>query len=95
MSDNERRIIKTYPKRAGQRADAPKLPVRKRRVAAYARVSTDDDEQLTSYENQVRHYTQHIQNHEDWEFAGVFTDEGITGTASTLWSARRWPATST
>ena len=82
MSDNERRVIKTFPKRAGQRADAPKLPVKKRRVAAYARVSTDDDEQLTSYENQVRHYTQYIQNHEGWEFAGVFTDEGITGTST-------------
>ena len=46
MSDNERRIIKTFPKRAGQRADAPKLPVKKRHVAAYARVSTDDDDQL-------------------------------------------------
>ena len=37
---------------------------------------------MTSYENQVRHYTQYIQNHEGWEFAGVFTDEGITGTST-------------
>ena len=81
MSDSERRVIKTFPKRTGQRTDAPQLPVKKRRVAAYARVSTDDDEQLTSYENQVRHYTQYIRNHEGWEFAGIYTDEGITGTS--------------
>ena len=82
MSDNERRVIKTYPTRQRHHADGPQLPIKKRRVAAYARVSTDDDEQLTSYENQVRHYTQYIRNHEGWEFAGVFTDEGITGTST-------------
>lgn len=82
MSDNERRVIKTFPTRQRHHADGPQLPIKKRRVAAYARVSTDDDEQLTSYENQVRHYTQYIQNHEGWEFAGVFTDEGITGTST-------------
>lgn len=51
----------------------------KRRVAAYARVSTDSDEQITSYNNQVRHYTQYIKSREDWSFAGVYTDEGLSG----------------
>ena len=54
---------------------------RKRRVAAYARVSTDREEQLTSYEAQVDYYTNFIKGHADWEFCGVYTDEGITGTS--------------
>lgn len=52
----------------------------KRRVAAYARVSTDSEEQLTSYEAQVDYYTRYIQSREDWEFVSVFTDEGISAT---------------
>ena len=52
----------------------------KRKVAAYARVSTDQDEQYTSYEAQVRIYTDMIQRRPDWEFVNVYADEGITGT---------------
>lgn len=52
----------------------------KLRVAAYARVSTDCDEQATSYDTQVDHYTNYIKKNPDWEFAGVFSDEGISGT---------------
>lgn len=55
---------------------------KKRKVAAYARVSTDRDEQQTSYEAQVDYYTNYIKSREDWEFAGVYTDEGITGTST-------------
>ena len=51
---------------------------RKRRVAGYARVSTDHDEQLTSYEAQLDYYSTLIKGHEDWEFAGMYSDEGIT-----------------
>lgn len=54
--------------------------VRKRRVAAYARVSTDNDEQFTSYEAQIDYYTKYILAREDWEFVNVYTDEGISGT---------------
>ena len=53
--------------------------VKKRRVAGYARVSTDKDEQFTSYEAQVDYYTQFIKRHPDWEFVKVYTDEGISG----------------
>lgn len=53
---------------------------KKRRVAAYARVSTDSDEQLSSYEAQVDFYTRHIKNNPEWEFVNVYTDEGISGT---------------
>ena len=52
---------------------------KKRRVAGYARVSTDSDEQFTSYEAQVDYYTKFIQSNPDWEFVKVYTDEGISG----------------
>lgn len=52
---------------------------RKRRVAGYARVSTDSDEQFTSYEAQVDYYTQFIKSNPEWEFVEVYTDEGISG----------------
>ena len=51
-----------------------------KRVAAYCRVSTDDDEQLTSYEAQCDYYTKFINSHEGWKPVKVFADEGITGT---------------
>ena len=53
---------------------------RKRRVAAYARVSTDEDEQLSSYEAQVDFYTRYISSNPEWEFVQVYADEGISGT---------------
>ena len=59
---------------------AAAMSQRKRRVAAYARVSTDSDEQLSSYEAQVDFYTQYIQNNPEWEFVGLYSDEGVTGT---------------
>lgn len=55
--------------------ERPKL-----RVAAYCRVSTDSDEQATSYETQVAHYTEYIKNNPEWELAGIFADDGISGT---------------
>lgn len=58
----------------------PEETRQKRRVAAYARVSTDSDEQLSSYEAQVDFYTRHIKSNPEWEFVGVYTDEGISGT---------------
>lgn len=52
---------------------------KKLRVAAYCRVSTDDEEQLTSYRNQIEHYTHKIKQNADWKLVGIFADEGITG----------------
>ena len=54
----------------------------KKKVAGYARVSTDLEEQLTSYEAQVDYYTKYIQNNPDWEFVEVYTDEGISATST-------------
>ena len=56
------------------------LKPRRMRVAAYARVSTDDDEQLTSYAAQCDYYEKKIKNTPEWDFAGLYSDEGITGT---------------
>ena len=51
-----------------------------KRVAAYCRVSTDSEEQLTSYTNQMKVYTEMINPNKEWEFAGLYADEGISGT---------------
>ena len=53
---------------------------RQRRVAAYCRVSTDDEEQLTSYNTQKRVYTDMVMANKDWELVGIYADEGISGT---------------
>ena len=54
----------------------------KRKVCGYARVSTDSDEQFTSYEAQIDYYTRYIMSHDNWEFVKVYTDEGISGTST-------------
>lgn len=53
---------------------------KKLRVAAYARVSTDSTEQLVSLETQKNHYERYIKARPDWEYAGLYYDEGVTGT---------------
>ena len=53
---------------------------RKTRVAAYCRVSTDQEEQENSFKNQVDYYTRYIAGHPDYELAGIYADEGISGT---------------
>ena len=55
--------------------EQPKL-----KVAAYCRVSTDSDEQASSYEVQIEHYTNFIQKNPEWSLAGIYADDGITGT---------------
>lgn len=53
----------------------------KRKVAGYARVSTDHEDQISSYAAQVDYYTRYIKEREDWEFVGMYTDEGISATS--------------
>ena len=65
-------------KRVGNTAASEQRP--KLKVAAYCRVSTDSEEQASSYEVQVAHYTQFIQKNPEWELAGIYADDGITGT---------------
>ena len=56
------------------------LEERKLKVAAYVRVSTENDEQTSSYELQVNDFTERIKANPNWEFAGIYSDEGISGT---------------
>ena len=66
------------------KVETPQEQEKKRhlRVAAYCRVSTDSEEQLSSYENQLAYYTEKIMKEPGWTIAGVFADEGITGTST-------------
>lgn len=51
-----------------------------KRVCAYARVSTDLEEQQTSYASQIKHYSEQIKSNPNYEFVGIYADEGISGT---------------
>ena len=55
---------------------------RQLRVAAYCRVSTEEEEQLSSYEAQCKYYTEKIMSNPEWTMAGIYADEGITGTST-------------
>lgn len=79
MAEHIRKVHK-IESTASLLAAAPTMQPRKRRVAAYARVSTDSDEQLSSYEAQVDNYTKKIRENPTWEFVAVYADEGVTGT---------------
>lgn len=70
------RAVTVIPPTISTLARMPLAPTAKRRVAGYARVSTDSKEQMTSYKTQVDYYTRYIQDQPDWEFVGVYTDEG-------------------
>lgn len=63
-----------------EKAFFPAESVKKKRVAAYCRVSTKFDAQLKSLEAQKHHYERYIDSHNDWQCAGIYYDEGITGT---------------
>ena len=73
------RAVRVIPATKNKFTALPTASIAKRRVAAYARVSTDSDEQFTSYEAQIDYYTQYIKKRDDWEFVAVYTDEGISG----------------
>ena len=64
-----------------QRNTPGKSSSQKLRVAAYCRVSTDSEEQINSYKNQLAYYTEKIDSNPDWKMAGIYADEGITGTS--------------
>ena len=78
MTTAPSKLIVIPPVRETAQSQAEKKQLR---VAAYCRVSTDDEEQLTSYEAQVSYYTDKITSNPDWVMADVFADEGKTGTS--------------
>lgn len=69
----------TIPASISRFTASPLTGTARRRVAAYARVSTDHEEQQSSYEAQVDYYTAYIKGRSDWEFVSVYADEGVTG----------------
>ena len=70
-------VIPAKPELTGKNASKRQL-----RVAAYCRVSTDDEEQLTSYEAQKTYYTDKIMTNPEWTMAGIFADEGLSGVST-------------
>ena len=68
------KTVTTIPATLTRFTAAPINQVRRRRTAGYARVSTDSEEQQTSYEAQVDYYTNYIKSRDDWEFVEVYTD---------------------
>ena len=80
MEQTIQRRVRVIPATRQARAAAPRRGG-KQRVTAYCRVSTDSEEQLNSYTAQKNYYTQKIEENPDWEMAGVFADEGLSGTS--------------
>ncbi|NCD07709.1 MAG: recombinase family protein, partial [Spirochaetia bacterium] len=76
------RVVKIIPATLQEYSSTPIDKYSKKKVAAYARVSTDSEEQASSYETQVKYYSSYIKNKHEWDFAGVYTDEGISGTST-------------
>ncbi len=74
--------VTTIPASISKFSQTPINQMSKRKVAGYARVSTDSEEQATSYEAQVDYYSTFIQGREDWEFVEVYTDYGISTTTT-------------
>lgn len=74
------RTVTMIPQTINPLTHLPNDIVIKRRVAGYARVSTEQEEQQTSYAAQVDYYTKYIKKHGEWEFVKVYTDEGISAT---------------
>lgn len=74
--------VTVYPQTKERFSSSPLSKAAKRKVAAYARVSTDFEEQQNSYELQIEYYSIYIRSRPDWEFAGIYTDEGISGTST-------------
>ena len=75
-----KRKITIIPSTINPLTQTPVGSVQKRKVAAYARVSTDSDEKYTSYETQKTYYENYIKSKPEWEFVRVYADEGISGT---------------
>lgn len=72
--------VRTIPATINRFNLEPIISTKKRKVAGYARVSTDSEEQATSYESQMAYYKNYIESRSDWEFVGMYSDEGISAT---------------
>lgn len=76
------RSVRVIPPTTGSLAPITTTVAARKRVAAYARVSTDNEEQLSSFDAQMDYYTRHIKSNSAWDFVEVYTDEGISATST-------------
>ena len=72
----------TIPAKPQKGNAAAKTEIKKLRVAAYCRVSTDNEEQASSYESQIQHYTEYINSKPEWVMVKIYADEGISATST-------------
>ncbi|MDQ0154140.1 recombinase family protein [Robertmurraya andreesenii] len=82
MSEIRSPKVRVIPAKVRTGRNEPNAGGVKKRVAAYARISTNDPSQAGSYELQVAHYTEFIQSNPNWELVKVYCDEGISGTST-------------
>ena len=80
MNETREKTVREIPVKAKVNVGAKSEEKPKLKVAAYCRVSTDSDEQATSYEAQIEHYKTTIEANPAWRLAGIYADDGITGT---------------
>ncbi|MFL0194819.1 recombinase family protein [Clostridium sp. WILCCON 0269] len=77
----KKKVVEIIPTRVYEKVDG-EVVIKKKRVCAYCRVSTNNEEQLESYENQVSYYTNYIQSNPEWQYVDIYADEGISGTGT-------------
>lgn len=75
------KVVTVIPQTKKIKRDPTNQKINKRKVAGYARVSTDLEQQQNSYQTQLDYYTVYISSRPDWEFVGMYSDEGVTGTS--------------
>lgn len=76
----ERNITVIPAKKRSHSAKSTASVAEKIRLAAYCQVSTDYEEQASSFENQKEYYSKYVDKHKEYELAGIYADEGITAT---------------
>lgn len=81
QNTSPKKVVRLMEPSVELKTEEVKTKYRRTRVVAYCRVSTKEEEQLNSYENQLKHYTEAINANPDWEFVGIFADKGISGTS--------------
>ena len=77
-----KKVVTIIPQKKEGIIETNSLEIKRRKVAGYARVSTEQEEQQNSYKSQLDYYTNYINSRSDWEFVGLYSDEGITGTST-------------
>lgn len=78
---SERKVIVINPTVTTMTDASNNVIIAKKKVCAYARVSTNQEDQINSYNAQIREYEERIKNNPDWDFVKLYADEGLSGTS--------------